>query len=256
MNKIIASQKKMIEVLKLLKEHFDGAENLANIGYPKSIKKDSKEWVQYMFYSCLLDYGIRSKKYHQNLSKTYEKYPMIFDPNYVVENFKDKEEELFNIIKENVHPRYPNVAIKKWITLSIELSKQDILEYLKSFKNFDEINLFIKSIKGFGQKTGGLLSRILSESDLFKFDDFVKTIPLDRHDLEISYLTGLISKENLSSNEIEELSNELIETGKNLNITPNDLDKYLWEIGNRFCNKKSCEICPLRELCQTKKSVK
>lgn len=252
MNKTLVNQKKMIEVLKLLKEHFDGKENLADIGYPKSIKNDSKEWVQYMFYSCLLDYGIRSKIYHQNLSNTYEKYPMIFDPNYVVEHFKDKEQELFHIIKENIHPRYPNVAVKKWITLSIQLSKQDMIEYLKSCKNFDEINRFIKDIKGFGQKTGGLLLRVLSESELFQFGELVKTIPLDRHDLEISYLTGLIPKEKLSSKEIEELSNQLIETGKKLNITPNDLDKYLWEIGNQFCNNKSCEICPLRELCQTK----
>jgi len=83
--------------------------------------------------------------------------------------------------------------------------------------------------------------------------DTVSTLYQNGKDKE---LRAYVSKENLSSKEIEELSNELIKTGKKLNITPNDLDKYLWEIGNRFCNKKSCEICPLRELCQTKKSVK
>ncbi len=37
-----------------------------------------------MFYSCLLDYGMRSKIYHKNLVDTYEKYPNIFDPNYAI----------------------------------------------------------------------------------------------------------------------------------------------------------------------------
>ena len=31
------------------------------------------------------------------------------------------------IIKNNIHPRYPNVAVQKWINLCIELSKYENL---------------------------------------------------------------------------------------------------------------------------------
>lgn len=37
--------------------------------------------------------------------------------------------------------------------------------------------------------------------------------------------------------------------GKELNINPSDIDKYLWKVGNSFCNKKNCEECPLNQMC-------
>ena len=39
---------------------------------------------------------------------------------------------------------------------------------------------------------------------------------------------------------------------KKLNISPSDIDKYLWEIGNKFCNSKNCLECPLYQTCKAK----
>ena len=58
------------------------------------------------------------KFYQTILINTYRKYKNIFNPKYIVENYIEKEIELLNIIKENIHPRYPKVAVKKWIILS------------------------------------------------------------------------------------------------------------------------------------------
>lgn len=64
-----------------------------------------------------------------------------------------KEVELYSIIVKNIHLRYPNFATKKWINLSNELLKYDnILNYLKTIKNINELNQFIKEIKSYGQK--------------------------------------------------------------------------------------------------------
>ena len=200
-----------------------------------------------MFYSCLLDYGMRSKLYHKNLSDTYIKYPNIFKPSYVS---KMSEEDLKSIIINNIHPRYPNVATKKWIELSKELIKYDsILDYLKTIQSFDELNKFIRNIKGYGQKTGGLLIRIIYDSKIFNFKDRIKTIPIDRHDIEISYLTNIIDSANISNNQITALSDAYVNVGEKLNINPSNIDKYLWEIGNSYCNKKNCADCPLKEMC-------
>lgn len=244
---------KMSNVLKLLQEYFitENINNIAKVEFPKKIKYKSSEWLYYIFYSCLLDYGMRSKVYHKNLINTYNKYPNIFNPKYVVANYSNDSTGLNKIIKENIHPRYPNVALNKWLELSYILIQYDnLLEQIKSFKVFNELNLFIKNIHGYGQKTGGLLLRLIYESNICDFVDEMNTIPLDRHDIEITYLTDIIQIKKLNETQILKLSNEYIKCARLLNIKPNILDKYLWEVGNKFCNTKKCEQCPLSSECK------
>lgn len=234
-------------VVKKLNNHFIDKIDLANVDFPQNITYGTNEYYIYMFYSCLLDYGMRSQVYHKNLIATYEKYPNIFNPSFVS---KMIETELHNIIVNNIRPRYPNVATKKWITLSKQLTKYNsILDYLKNINSFEELNKFIKEIKGFGQKTGGLLTRIICDAKVCNFSENIKSIPIDRHDIEISYLTGIINEYNISNSEIVELSDVYVKTGKELNINPSNIDKYLWEIGNSYCNKKRCKECPLNKMC-------
>lgn len=235
------------EVVSKLNDYFANNAELANVDFPKKINYGTNEYYLYMFYSCLLDYGMRSKIYHKNLIDTYEKYSKIFCPIYVS---KMSENELHNIIVNNIHPRYPNVATRKWINLSNELIKYDsILSYLKSISDFEELNEFIKNLKSYGQKTGGLLMRIIYDSKICNFQDNIKSIPIDRHDIEISQLTSIINTTNLSKNEISELSKAYVNIGKELKINPSNIDKYLWEIGNSYCNKKHCIDCPLNNMC-------
>lgn len=235
------------KVVAKLNNHFKGENGLANVEFPQKINYRTNEYYLYMFYSCLLDYGMRSKIYHKNLIDTYEKYSDIFCPSYVV---KMSEDKLYNIIVSNIHPRYPNVATKKWINLSKELIKYDsILVLLKNISSFEELNKFIKSIKGYGQKTGGLLVRIICDSEICNFQENISSIPIDRHDVEISYLTGIINVSDISNNEIVKLSDTYVSVGKELNINPSSIDKFLWEIGNSYCNKKHCENCPLNNIC-------
>lgn len=126
----------------------------------------------------------------------------------------------------------------------------DVLEHLKSLNNFEELELFIKSINGYGQKTGGLLIRIICDTKVRNFKENVESIPIDRHDIEISYLTGIISDKKIGNKEIKNLSDTYVKISKKLNINPSNIDKYLWEIGNSFCNKKNCNECPLKNLCK------
>lgn len=93
---IVIDCEQCTKIVKLLDEHFTSQKALAEVEYPSNIKKDSIQYILYMFYSCLLDYGMRSKIYHKNLIETYEKFPNIFDPNEVV---KMEENTLLNIIK-------------------------------------------------------------------------------------------------------------------------------------------------------------
>lgn len=235
------------DVVKVLDNYYINKKDLADVFYPSNILYKSKEYYLYMFYSCLLDYGMKSKIYHNNLANTYKLYPNIFEPIYVISMNKD---ELMEIIVSNIHPRYPNVAVKKWIRLSLELVKyENILSYLKRIDSILELNRFIKGLNSYGQKTGGLLSRIIIDSSICNFNENIDSIPIDRHDIEISYLVGIINKNKITNNEIKLLSDTYVKIGMELGINPSNIDKYLWEIGNSFCNKKNCLECPLGKFC-------
>lgn len=242
---------KCSKVVRTLNRFYKNKCEISNIEYPKNLEYKSNKYFLYMFYSCLLDYGMRSKLYHKNLVETYKKYPNIFDPDYVV---KMKEESLKCIIVNYIHPRYPNVAVGKWIELSKKLEQYDnILDYLKTINSFEELEYFIKGIKGYGQKTGGLLIRIICDANVCNFKDSIGSIPIDRHDIEISYLTGIINDKKIGNKDIKNLSDAYVKISKKMNINPSDIDKYLWEVGNSFCNKKECNECPLNSCCEGKK---
>lgn len=239
---------------KLLSNYYASNNSSAEVSYPTSLDKKSREYLIYVFYSCLLDYGMRSSIYHNNLINTYNKYPEIFDPKYVVINYKGDEDRLKDIIVNNIHPRYPNVAVLKWIELSIYLNNNNnLFEKIKSTKSYQELAKIILSIKGFGQKTGGLLLRLIYESGISSFDFDLENIPIDRHDIEISYLNGVVNKPNLSNDEIISLGKCWVEAARVNGITPSEIDKYLWTVGNQFCNNKKCGECPLTSTCKKKR---
>ena len=173
-----------------------------------------------------------------------------------MENYIGNEEKLLEIIKGNIHPRYPNIASKKWIELSKFLSinypENQLKEKIFSLQSYKELYYFITNIKGFGQKTGGLLLRLIFESGICNFQKDIEDIPIDRHDIEISYMNGISTKENLNNNELKELGSIWIEAARENNISACYIDKYLWSIGKLFCSKKDCLNCPLKEICKGK----
>lgn len=247
------NEQKAIKCVEKLKTYFHNIKEDANVEYPENLSKTSNEYLIYIFYSCLLDYGMKSKIYHSNLTTTYKKHKEIFSPQYIVKNYTFNPEKLLETLKENVHPRYPNIALKKWLKLSAFLNENiNLKEKISNFSSYEELYKFITNINGYGQKTGGLLLRLISESGVCNFTDEINAIPIDRHDVEISFLTEVINKENPSTEEIKKLSLVWITAAKKHDVTPTDIDKYLWSIGNKFCTKKLCLECPLKDICKKK----
>jgi len=205
-----------------------------------------------MFYSCLLNYGMRSEIYHQNLINAYDKFRDLFNPNYII---TIQEEELKNLLIKYIHPRYPNIGAKKWMKLSKKLINFTSLDtYLKNIKSLEKLKSFIKDLECYGQKTGNLLIRIICDTGICDFNENINSIPIDRHDIRISYLTNIIEKEKLNEKEIEELSRGYVEVGVSLGINPSNIDKYLWEVGSSICNKKKCKECPIKTYCKGSES--
>lgn len=63
------SSENMIKTIEKLDKYFSNSDinEVANVEFPNEIEYKSNEWLYYIFYSCLLDYGMRSKIYHNNL---------------------------------------------------------------------------------------------------------------------------------------------------------------------------------------------
>ena len=52
-----------------MSSYFKTSEEVANVKIPENIKLETKEYLIYIFYSCLLDYGMRSKILSNNFNK-------------------------------------------------------------------------------------------------------------------------------------------------------------------------------------------
>lgn len=237
---------KAVNSVLIFKEYFKSNENVAIIEYPETISYKSKEYFIYLFYSCMLDYGMKSKMYHANLVATYLKYPEIFNPTYILDN----SNMLDDILRTSIHVRYPRVAKTKWLKLSEFLKNEsDLKEKLYSFNSYEELSNYIDATYSYGQKTGGLLKRIIADV-IGKY--YVKEIPIDRHDIEISYLLGVVDFPDLTNNDIKLLSDVWVKASIECAINPSLVDGYLWTIGVNFCNNRLCDKCPLKDICKHK----
>lgn len=218
---------------KAMKDYFSNTISDATVEVPVEIVDNKQEYLNYIFYSCLLDYGMKSKLYHQNLKNTYKLHKEIFCSN--------------------------NVAVKKWLELSEYLNTtypdDELYNKIASLNTYQELSSFLNKINGYGQKTGGLLIRLIYEANICNITDNLENIPIDCHDIEISYLNGVINKKDLNKTNINKLGKLWVEVAVANNINPSDIDKYLWSIGNTLCNKKRCDSCPLNFNCISKNKI-
>ncbi len=258
MNVKVSNEKLRIAV-KRLHNSFSKADSIqkATISLPEELEWSSKEHFLYLFYGCLLDYGMRSSFYHKNLKETHREKPELFDPAYIVETFQRNVQDLAIIFKELVRIRFPNEGARRWLSLSEILLNEyngDPRNVFKPFMSFDDVKDVVFSIKGFGQKTGGLLIRILYENDLIEVQDSINHIPIDRHDIQISINLGILednySENGRSSAIVEELSLIWVKASQMENIDPCETDRNLWLLGSLLCSKEKCSQCPLDDMCK------
>ena len=229
----------------------------ATVLLPKTMERGSEIHYRYLFYSCLLNYGMKSSVLHEGLKKLFENMPLLFSPQYICENYTDSYTELATILRSFVHVRYPNQCAKNWVALSNILHTKyndNPKELLMAGNTYYDFQSAILGLKGFGQKTGGLLLRIMIDDGLLTPVDGIAEIPIDRHDIDLCVWLKVIS--NITSDEIKKnkkviklLSDTWVCAAKELSISPSIADQYLWIIGSQFCAKKQCEVCPLCDDC-------
>lgn len=69
-------KKNIDKLVQKIHEYYNskGSNTLVTVDFPEYLEYKSNEGLIYIFYSCLLDYGMRSENYHNNLIKTHQLY--------------------------------------------------------------------------------------------------------------------------------------------------------------------------------------
>ena len=253
------------ESLKLMDAYFanKNIKNQAQVILPDGVEKYGQQHYCYLFLSCLLNHGMKSSTLHENLQSLYQNKIEVFSPEYVFTSYKDNYSDLADLLRTYIHVRYPNESAKRWIALceNLHINYHDNpKEKFLGKTKYDELKKVICSINGMGQKTGGLLLRILIDNGMVISTDGIREIPIDRHDIDLCVWLGVIK--NITSDEIKKdkkiiskLSEVWVQASDDLAISPSVTDQYLWIIGSQLCTNKYCDGCPICAMCFKKGDI-
>ncbi|MCY0860782.1 MAG: hypothetical protein OWQ54_10210 [Sulfolobaceae archaeon] len=161
----------------------------------------SKEAALYYTFSIAIDYQAKADILWDRLRKAYvdtmrevsnKPYNGLFYPEVIL-SYKDRPEELANIIKKLIGPRSHNYAAKIWLDVASKLKERygsDPREITHAKRRVSEVFNQIKDFKGLrGIKIRSLYIRVMWSLGLFKISD-PENIPVavDRHVCRFTYL--------------------------------------------------------------------
>ena len=89
-----------------------GTTSKAEVILPERIERGSIEHYKYLFYNCMLNYGMKSSVLHENLMKLYQSNPLLFSPEYICNTYAGNYGALADILRSFVHVRYHNQCAK------------------------------------------------------------------------------------------------------------------------------------------------
>lgn len=194
---------------------------------------DNLHKALFIFYVLQLDYGMKSQILYRGANKLNKEKPNFFTTNYVS---TQSEEQLSKTIKEYLHPRYINEAVKRYVYNTNTLMSQYNGNPLNLFDNSNscmEVLGRLKDFRGFGPKIGNFFVRTMINSFNYQYGDIELMLPpVDIHDVRIAYLMGFTDSDKMTQkniNSVKTLWNKAcIDTSNSWLI----FDKALWLLGS------------------------
>lgn len=173
---------------------------------PKELKPLKKS--QYIFYVLQLDYAMKSQILYRGALKLYKTKPNFFTPQFVS---KLSEEALTKYLREYLHPRYINEAVKRYGVNTKQLQKLYDGDPRKIFEGAalcQEVLGQLKSFRGFGPKIGNFFVRTMINTFQYDFKDIdAISPPVDVHDVRIAFLLGYTKTVKMTQNNINFVKN-------------------------------------------------
>jgi len=253
---------RLIESYHQRKGIFSEVDSLLEYQCSDSVKRGSKEHANFYFFLIFNDHGTKSERLYDRFKKAYKENPHLFSPKQLVYNEKLKDDLQKLIFRLGV--RYPNQSFISWIENARKLVEKFEGEAINLFRSTsDAISLYkkIKSFRGYGPKTSGLLLRVIVG---VPFNPNLRNIekvlmPVDIHDVRIAIQCNVFTPLDVNYKSYEEVYRnprnikavQILwkEAALAIGIKWEELDRALWLLGSRGCTPKKCNLCPIKDYC-------
>lgn len=187
----------------------------------------------YIFYVLQLDYAMKSQILYNGASCLYRENKEFFTPQFLITL---TDAVLTNYLKEYLHPRYINEAVKRYRRNTEMLAnkyKSDPRKVLENVSCCQDVLKRLKDFRGFGPKIGNFFVRTMINTFGYNFSDIDTVLPpVDVHDVRIAYLLGYTDTDQMSQkniNFVKKLWNKAcVSSGESWLI----FDKALWLLGS------------------------
>lgn len=214
---------------------------------PKDLNPLNK--ASYIFYVLQLDYAMKSQILYQGAIKLYKTIPDFFTPKSIS---KLSKEDLTKYLKEYIHPRYINEAVKRYLLNTEQILKSCNGDPRKIFDDttfcYDVLKR-LKDFRGFGPKIGTFFVRTMINTFNYDFKD-IDTIlpPVDIHDVRIGFLLGYTKTDKMTQSNINFVKNLWRDACVNSENSWLIFDKALWLLGSEGKPKSKAGLLKLLEV--------
>jgi hypothetical protein len=252
------------EICKLLVSSFENREGvfadtkeLLENQIPTGVEPLGLEHANFLFFLISQDHGVKSSRLYERAKELYSREPQNFDPKSISSRFGEADFENAISILQALGVRYPKNGARSWVQNAHVLTREYHADARQLFRGDSQTVIRrIRSLLGFGPKTGGLLFRVFVGLTLYSpSDDARIAFPTDIHDTRIAALTGLA---DIPVNITESTYSPYVKAAEevwrrgSLEAPVNwfQLDRALWILGSKGCATERHFDCPIRQHCQ------
>jgi len=244
--------KKIMDFYEKDKSFFQHKKNLLEYQIPDAIDYASKEHAMFYFFLIFNDHGTKSINLYKNFKNLFVKNSDYFNPKKIAYLEDELKEE---IAKLGV--RYANNSFKYWVYNAQKIVNEfdgDVYNLFTSYDDAMELYKKIKEFKGYGDKTTGLLLRVINGVGFNKLDNFYDVpLPVDTHDSKIAINCNMIDSFDYNKADkkvLKDVSKIWQDLANSMGYKWEELDKALWILGSVGCVKKDCQDCPIKLDCK------
>lgn len=243
-------------------------EDLVENQIPPNVPRLSRDHSLFLFFTVANDHGMKSSRLYAAAKQLFQKCRELFEPRRIVADFSSGDDPaLIEATAKSLGVRYPREAARSWYANSLRLLESfngDPRQLFQSSSDASALLKQIRSFRGYGPKTGGMLLRAIVGLGFVRVDRLEDVLPpVDVHDSRISFLTGIVRAS--AAREVDgehyykytaQIQAALKDACNSSRVAWCDVDRALWLIGSRGCVSKRCHLCPLSDVCSVGREVK
>lgn len=244
---------------------FETTDDLLESQIIPGVEPGSKNHARFYFYLIYNDHGTKSSTLYARFRQLYAERPQLFDPAHLSKHSSSNGSPpaFLRDAISGLGLRYPKQSLISWWSNTLRLVKSYESEPINLFQSTsDAVELFdrIRSFRGYGPKTSGLVIRVIVGMGFQHLDNLHQVpVPVDVHDTRIAYWTGLYRPDNVSTDaghlsegtvHVKRVSALWQELALQLHEPWPELDRALWLLGSRGCVGHRCQLCPVQKWCE------